>query len=98
MLLPGPHDTAYPAGPLTASQLLARFSDVRGPDLREPGSVHKRRPLASWGLPTYARWRKVRRESTSCQPATVPGGGTSKLAIGVTTAWSANSPPAQPGA
>ena len=98
MLRPGPHDTAYLAGTLTASQLLARFSDVRGPDLREPGSVHTRRPLASWGLPTYERWRKVRRASTSCQPATVPAGSTPKLAIGVTTAWSANSPPAQSGA
>ena len=98
MLLPEPHHTAYLAGKLTASQLLARFSDIRGPDLRDPGSVHRRRPLASWGLPTYARWRKVRRESTSRQPAMVPAGSTPKLAIGVTTAWSANSPPAQSGA
>jgi hypothetical protein len=87
-------DDAFLADRLTASQLLARFAGVRGPNLRDPASVHKRRPLASWGLPTHARWRKLQRESSSGRPASVIAVGAPKLEIGVTTAWSANSPPA----
>lgn len=76
---------------------MARFSGVRGPNLRDPASVHTRRPLASWGLLTHARWRKARRESASGRPAAVIAVGAPKKAIGVTAAWSANSPPALPG-
>lgn len=86
------------AGELTASDLLASFAGVRGPDLRDPASVHKRRPLASWGHPTHTRWRNARRESIPAWPAAVQPDGAPNLAIGVTTAWSANAPPAQPGA
>jgi hypothetical protein len=98
MLRTESHDNAFLERKLTASQLLARFAGVRGPDLRDPASVHKRRPLASWGLPTHTRWRNARRGLTRSQPAGVQAIGPPKLAIGVTTAWSANSPPAQLGA
>ena len=98
MLRTEPPDDAFVADMLTASQLLARFAGVGGPDLHDPASVHQRRPLASWGLPTFARWRKLRRESSSGRPASIVAVGAPKLAIGVTTAWSANAPPAQPGA
>lgn len=94
MLRTEPHDNDFLVGKLTASQLLARFAGVRGPDLRDPASVRKPRPLASWGLPTYTRWRKARHASTSGRPTAVKAVGTPQLAIGVTTAWSANAPPA----
>jgi hypothetical protein len=98
MLRSEPRDDVYFEHELTAGQLLARFSGVRGPDLRDPVSVHKRRPLASWGLPTHARWRTLRRELSSGQPAPVIAVGALKRQIGVTTAWFANAPPAQSGA
>jgi hypothetical protein len=44
MLRSKPRDNVFFEHELTAGQLLARFSGVRGPDLRDPVSVHKRRP------------------------------------------------------
>jgi hypothetical protein len=51
MLRTEPHDNDFLVGKLTASQLLARFAGVGGPDLHDPASVHKRGPLASWDYP-----------------------------------------------
>jgi hypothetical protein len=98
MLLTEPGDNAFLEHELTASQLLARFQAFVGRICATLPALHERRPLASWGLPTHARWRKARRESASGRPAAVPAVRTPKLAIGVTTAWSASAPPAQSGA
>lgn len=98
MLRTEPCDNVFLEDQLTASQLLASFSGVRGPDLRERSSVHMRCSLASWGLLAYARWRKAWRKSTPRQRAVVPAVVTARRAVGVTTAWPANAPPAQPGA
>ena len=98
MLRTETRNTAFLEHELTAGRLLASFAGVRGPDLGDPASVHKRRPLASWGLLTHTRWRRARRELTLGPSTAVPADAAPKTAIGVTTAWSANAAPAQPGA
>jgi hypothetical protein len=89
-------DKAVLEDTLTASELLAKFGGIPGPDLRDPRSIHKRRRLASVGLPTYAR--AARRGSCCNCVAVTRVDGAPKSTIGVATVWSANAPPAQPGA
>jgi hypothetical protein len=84
---------------LLARELFAAFGGVPGPDLSDPRSAYKPRRLARCGTPTHDAARAVRRRGVCGKlSAATPGDAAPHDAIGITTHWSANGPPAAPGA
>lgn len=85
--------------PLTAGNLLGAWSNVPGPDLRDPHSSY-RRPggLALRGTPIYRRHRTACRRAITRPGAPHRGDAAPHETAGLNTVWSANAPPAGLGA
>lgn len=84
----------------TALELLKAWGTVPGPDLRDPGSVFARRPLAvRGGMRVHRRARAARRAAACRPPATAcADDATPRESAGAITVWSANAPPTPPSA
>lgn len=82
-----------------ALEFFATFGGVPGPDLSDPLSTFQVRRLSRFGTPTHDAARSARRRGVRCQlsPATLRDAAPHDE-VGALTLWSANGPPASPGA
>jgi hypothetical protein len=83
----------------SALELIYAWGAVPGPDLRDPRSVFKRRPLAVRGTRVYRNARTIGR-AAACRPHATAciDDAKPRESVGAITVWSANAPPTPLGA
>ncbi len=90
------HQTELPH--LSALELLTRWAAIHGPDPRAQPGNRRGGTLGLYGLPTYWRHHEAGRRAAPSSRRPDRADGRPHETVGVTTAWSANAPPALPGA
>jgi hypothetical protein len=89
-----PHADHFETSPLSALELLQRWSSINGPDLGSTAAFVLPGTLALRRQPIHSRYRKARRTSARLPRHAATLDGSPHESVGVTTVWSANAPPA----